>query len=123
LVVPAGVVAFGGDSRFVGGGDSPSSSAPPLGEGVISGLPVTPPFPLVDRLGVAVPRVVGDAVAYGLAVAIALGLGDALPGVGRGEAAAAGDALWVWAEIDTIAAPATASVAPNRRDVFIGDKD
>ena len=123
MVVPAGVAAFGGDSRVVVGGDSPSSSAPPLGEGVISGLPVTPPFPLVDELGVAVPRVVGDAVAYGLAVAIALGLGDALPGVGRGVAVVAGDALWVWPEIETIAAPTTASVASNRRDVFIRDKD
>ena len=56
-----------------------------------------------------------------LAVAVARGPGDAA--VGRGEAVAGGDALWVWAEIDTIAAPTTASVAPNRRDVFIRDKD
>jgi hypothetical protein len=34
-----------------------------------------------------------------------------------------GDVLWVWAEIETIAAPTTASVAPNRRDVFISDRD
>jgi hypothetical protein len=121
LVVPAGVAAFGDDSRVVGGGDSPSSCAPPLGEGVISGLPVTPPFPLVDELGVAVPRVVGDAVAYGLAAAIAPGLGDAVPGVGRGVAVVAGDALWVWPEIETIAAPATASIAASSRDAFISD--
>ena len=56
-----------------------------------------------------------------LAVAVARGPGYAA--VGRGEAVAAGDVLWVWAEVDTIAAPTTASVAPNRRDVFIGDKD
>jgi hypothetical protein len=58
---------------------------------------------------------------YGLAVAVALGLGDAA--VGRGEAVAAGDALWVWAEIETIAAPTTATVAPNSGGIFISDKD
>jgi hypothetical protein len=123
LVVPAGVAAFGGDSRVVVGGDSPSSWAPPLGEGVISGVTLAPCSLLVDELGVTTARVVGDAVAYGLAVAIALGLGDALPGVGRGVAVVAGDALWVWPEIETIAAPTTASIAPNRRDGFIRDKD
>ena len=121
MVVPAGVAAFGDDSRVAGRGDSPSSWAPPLGEGVISGLTLAPCSPLVDELGVAVPRVVEDAVAYGLTVAVASGRGDAA--VGRGEAVAAGDALWLWAEVDTIAAPTTARVAPNRRDVFIRDKD
>ena len=56
-----------------------------------------------------------------LAVAVARGPGDAA--VGRGEAIAAGDALRVWAEVETIAAPTTASVDPIRRDVFISDKD
>ena len=101
--------------------DSPSSWAPPLGEGVISGLTLAPCSLLVDELGVTTPRVVGDAVAYGLAVAVARGPGDAA--VGRGEGVVAGDALWVWAEIGTIAAPTKASVAPNTRDVFISDKD
>jgi hypothetical protein len=87
----------------------------------VKGLGLAPCSLLVDELGVAGPRVVGDAVAYGLAVAIARGPGDAA--VGRGEAVAAGDALWVWAEVDTIAAPTTARVAPNRRDIFIRDKD
>lgn len=95
------------------------SWAPPLGEGVISGVTLAPCSPLVGELGVATPRVVGDAVAYGLAVAVARGPEDAA--VGRGEAVAAGDALWVWAE--TIAAPKQTSVAPNRRDVFISDRD
>jgi hypothetical protein len=121
LVVPAGVAAFGDDSRVVGGGDSPSSWAPPLGEGVISGLTVVPCSVLLDELGVTAPRVVEDAVAYGLAVAVARGPGDAA--VGRGEDVAAGDALWVWAQVETIAAATTASVAPNRRDVFISDRD
>ncbi|HEU5246470.1 MAG TPA: hypothetical protein VFU09_05210 [Candidatus Udaeobacter sp.] len=121
MVVPAGVAAFGGDSRVVGGGDSPSSWAPPLGESVISGLNLAPCSLLVDDLGVTAPRVVGDAVAYRLAVAVARGPGDAA--VGRGEAVAAGDALWVWAQVETIAADTTASVAPNRRDVFISDRD
>jgi hypothetical protein len=121
LVVPAGVAAFGDDSRGVGGGDSPSSWAPPLGEGVISGLTVAPCSLLVDELGVAAPRVVGDAVAYGLAVAVARGFGAAA--VGRGEAVAAGDALCVWPEIETIAALTTTSVAPNSRDVFTSDKE
>jgi hypothetical protein len=121
LVLPAGVAAFGGDSRVVEEGDSPSTWAPPLGEGVISGLTLAPCSLPVDELGVAVPRVVGDAVGYGLAVAVARGLGDA--GVGRGEAVVAGDGLWVWPEIETIAAPTTATVAPNSGDVFISDKD
>jgi hypothetical protein len=120
LGFPAGVAAFGGDSLVVGEGDSPSSWAPPLGEGVISGFPVAAPFGFVDALGVAAPRVVGDAVEYGLAVAVAVGLGDAA--FGRGEGLVAGDALWVWPEIETIAAPTTASVSPNKRDVFISDK-
>ena len=42
------------------------------------------------------PRVVEDAVAYGVAVAVARGLGDAA--LGLGEAGAAGDVLWVWAD-------------------------
>ena len=121
MVVSAGVAAFGDDSRVVGRGDSLSSWAPPLGESVISGLTLASCSLLVDELGVTMPRVVGDAVAYGLAVAVARGPGDAA--VGRGEVVAAGDVIWVWAEVDTIAAPTTASVAPNRRDVFIGDKD
>ncbi|HMH04004.1 MAG TPA: hypothetical protein VK556_07360 [Candidatus Udaeobacter sp.] len=121
MVVPAGVAPFGGDSRVAGRGDSPSSWAPPLGEGVISGLTFAPCSLLVGKLGVTAPRVVGDAVAYERAVVVARGLGDAA--VGRGEAVAAGDVLWVWAEIETIAAPTTASVASNRRDVFISDRD
>jgi hypothetical protein len=60
-------------------------------------------------------------VACELCVAVARGPGDAP--VGRGEAIAAGDALRVWAEIETIAAPTTASVDPNSGDVFISDKD
>ena len=121
MVVPAGVAAFGGDSGVAGLGDSPSSWAPPLGEGVISGLTLAPCSLLVGKLGVTAPRVVGDAVVCGLAFAVARGLGDAA--LGLGEAVAAGDVLWVWAEIETIAAPTTASVAPNGRDVFISDRD
>jgi len=60
-------------------------------------------------------------MAYGLAVAVARGLGDAA--AGRGEAVDAGDVPWVWAEIETIAAPRTTSVASKRRDVFISDRD
>ena len=66
------------------------------------------------------PRVVEDDVAYGLADAVASGRGDAA--VGRGEAVTTGDALWVWPKIETIAAPTTASVAPNRHNVFVDDK-
>jgi hypothetical protein len=120
LVLSLGLAGPGGGFRVVGE-DSPSSSAPPLGEGVISGLTLAPCSLLVDELGVAASRVVEDAVAYGLAVAVTRGLGNAA--VGRGEAVAAGDALWVWPEIETIGAPTTASVAPNRRDVFISDRD
>ena len=121
MVVPAGVAPFGGDSAVAGLGDSPSSWAPPLGEGVISGLTLAPCSLVVGKLGVTAPRVVEDAVAYGLAVAVARGLGDAA--LGLGEAGAAGDVLWVWADTETIAAPTTASVASNRRDVFISDRD
>ena len=46
-------------------GDSPSSWAPPLGEGVVSGLTVAPCSLLIDELGVTAPRVVGDAVVVG----------------------------------------------------------
>ena len=96
-----GLATSGGDSRLAED-DFPSSSAPPLG------------------LTVAAGGVVGDVVGYGLAVAVARGVGDAA--VGRGEAVVAGDALWLWAELETIAAPTTASVAANRRDVFTSDK-
>jgi hypothetical protein len=116
----------------VGRGSSPSSWAPPLGEGVVTGFPVAPPFPLVDGLGVAAPRVVGDAAVYGLTVAVAPGLGDAA--VGRGEAVAASETLaageavapgllCVWADTATIGASNMANIAPNRHNVFIGDKE
>jgi hypothetical protein len=101
--------------------DSPSSSAPPLGDAVTSGLALGLGVPLVDELAVAAPCIVGEVVAYGLAVAVARGLGDAV--VGRGEAVVAGEALWVWAEIEAITALTTASVTANRRDVFTGDKE
>jgi hypothetical protein len=101
--------------------DSPSSSAPPLGDAVTSGLALGLGVPLVDELAVAAPCIVGEAVAYGLAVAVARGLGDAV--VGRGEAVVAGEALWVWAKIEGIAALTTASVTANRRDVFTRDKE
>ena len=99
----------------------PSSSAPPLGDAVTSGLALGLGVPLVDGLAVAAPCIVGKAVANGLAVAVARGLGDAV--VGRGEAVVAGEALCVWAEIEAIAALTTASVTANSRDVFTGDKE
>jgi hypothetical protein len=91
-----------------------------VGEGVIPGPTPAPCSLLVDELGVAVPRVVGNAVACGLAVAVVRGLGDAA--VERAEAVAAGDALWVWPEIETIAAATTASVAPNQGDLFTSER-
>lgn len=100
------------------GGDSPSSWAPPLGEAVTAGLALAPRSGVVDGLDVAAPDVVGDAVANGLAV----GVGDALPGVGRGETVAAGDALAVCAEIGTIAASRTTSMVPSKSNVFISDR-
>ena len=74
MVLAAGVASCGGDSRVVDG-DSPSSWAPPLG------------------LTVAAGREVGDAEAYGVAVASARGFGDALLAGGRGDTVVVGDAL------------------------------
>jgi hypothetical protein len=100
-----GVATCTGDCRV--GGDSPSSWAPPLGEAVTAGLTLAPRSGVVDGLNVAAP--------------VGRGLGDAPPGVGRGETVAAGDALAVCADIGTIAATRTTSMAPSKSNVFISD--
>lgn len=103
-------------------GDSPSSWAPPLGEAVTAGLTIAPRSGVVDGLNVSAPDVVGDPVGNGLAVRVGRGPGDAPPGVGRGETVAAGDALAVCADIGTIAASRTTSMAPSKSNVFISDR-
>lgn len=103
-------------------GDSPSSWAPPLGEAVTAGLTIPPRSGVVDGLDIAAPDLVGDPVANGLAVRVGRGPGDALPRVGRGETVAAGDALAVCADIGTIAASRTTSMAPSKSNVFISDR-
>jgi hypothetical protein len=139
LALSLGLAASGGDFRVVGDDDDcPSSSAPPLGVGVTSGLPLGLGVPLVNGLAVVTPRIVGDAVACGFVVAVARGVGDALPTVGSGEVVAAVEAVvagdsgapgltWtvvlrVCADIEAITALKTASVAPNGRDVFTNDE-
>jgi hypothetical protein len=76
----------------------------------------------VEGLDVVAPDVTGDPVAYGLAVRVGREVGDALPGVGRGETVAAGDALAVCAEIGTIAPSRTTSMAPSKSNVFISNR-
>ena len=88
--------SFTGDCRAED--DSPSGWAPPLGEAVAVGVTRASRTREVDGLDVVAPDVTGDPVAYGLAVRVGREVGDALPGVGRGETVAAGDALAVCAE-------------------------
>jgi len=119
LALSVGVAAFSDDSRVLGD-DSPSSCAPPLGDTVAVGLTLAPLSSRVEGVDVAA---VADPTTGGFAITGEPGLADVLPGVGRGETVAAGDAVMVCAATGIIEAPSRTKRTAGKSSVFITDRD